>query len=89
MAYHELGQCDNATLDALLTLLLEPASTRGFHTNVEASYILSDCYFWEGDYERSLKHIEDAIKIAKNFQYSDEEIEFMEEEREIIKSYVE
>lgn len=89
LTYHELGLCDSAIIDATIALLMEPASKRGYHTDVEASYVLSDCYFWKGDYERSLKHIEDAIRIAKNFQYSDEEIEFMEEEREIIKSYVE
>ena len=89
LTYHEIGQCDKAVADALVALTLEPAFKAGYHTDVEANYILSDCYFWDEKYLLSFQHIEAAISIAKEHQYPDAEVAFMEEERAIIKSYLE
>ena len=89
LSHHENGQCGKAITDAKVALTLEAVFERGYHTDVEANYILSDCYFWDKKYLLSLQHIEAAIAIAKEHQYSDEEIAFMEEEREIIRSYLE
>ena len=82
LSYHSLGQCDKAITDAMVALTLEPAFEAGIHTDVEANYVLSDCYFWDEKYLLSFQHIEAAISIATEHQYSDEEIAFMEEERE-------
>lgn len=84
-----MEQCDNAIADALVALTLEPEFSAGVHTDAEANYILSDCYFWDEKYLLSFQHMEAAIAIAKGRQYSEEEIILMEEEREIIKSYLE
>ena len=56
---------------------------------MEANYILSDCCFGDGKYLLSFQHIEAALATAKEHQYSDEETASMEEEREIIKLYLE
>ena len=89
LAYHSIDRCDKAITDALATLAREPTFETGYHTDAEANYILSDCYFWDEEYLLSLQHIEAALAIAKEHHYSDDEIVFMEEEREIIKSYLE
>lgn len=89
LTYLEIERCDKAITDALAALTLEPAFKAEFHTDVEANYILFDCYFWDEEYLLSLQHIEAALAIAKEHQYSDEEIAFMEEEQVIIQSYLE
>ena len=87
--YHEAGECDKAITDAKIALTLRASFGNGIHTDAEANYILSDCYFWDEEYLLSLQHIEAAIAIAKEHEYSDDDIAFMGEEREIIKSYLE
>ena len=88
-SYMYSDQCDMAMTDARVALAMEPAFDVGIHTDVDANYILSDCYFWDEEYLLSLQHIEAAIDIAKEHEYSDEEVSILEEEREIIKSYLE
>ena len=88
LSYVTLERCDRAIPDALAALALEPAFEKGFHTDMEANYILSDCYFWDEEYLLSLQHIEAALSVAKQHQYSDEYVAFMDEEREIILSYL-
>ena len=87
--YNDIDQCDEAIIDAQVALTLIPVFTEGIHTDAEANRILSDCYFWDEEYLLSLQHIEAAIAMAKEHQYSDDYIDFMEEEREIIKTYLE
>ena len=87
--YHTVGECDKAIIDAKVALTLEASFEYGFHTDAEANYILSDCYFRDQKYLLSLQHLEAAIAIAKEYQYSAADIEFLEEELEITKSYLE
>lgn len=87
--YFWLGQCEKAIIDAKAALALEPVFTKGIHTDAEANYILSDCYFWDEQYLLSLKHIDAALVLMKEHQYSDWEISFFEDEREAIASYLE
>lgn len=89
IAYIHLEQCDKAIVDAKAALALKAAFDEGYHTDVEANYILSDCYFWDEEYLLSLQHIDAAIAIAKEHRYPNSEIASMEEEREIIQSYLE
>ena len=84
-----MGQCDKAVEDAKAALTLEPKFTVGYHTDVEANYVISDCYFWDEEYLLSLQHLEAALEIAKNHGYSTEDIAVLEEEIEITKSWLE
>ena len=70
-------------------LALEPEYISEFHTDVEANYIISDCYFWDEKYLLSLQHLEAALAIAKEHGYSAEDITAMEEEVAITKTYLE
>lgn len=88
-SYADIGDCDKAIIDAFVALAVEPQLGVGYNTHVEANYIISDCYFWDEKYLFSAQHLEDAIAIAKEHGYSDAEIEFMERELEVIRSYLE
>lgn len=88
-AYQSNGRCDRAIADAQIALTLEPFFDVGIHTDVEANYILSECYFLDEEYLLSLQHMEATIAIAKEHGYSEEELISYEEERAIITSYLE
>ena len=89
LSYYALDECDNAIIDAKAALELEAKFTVGYHTDVEANYILATCNFWNDQYWLSLQYIDAAIALAKENQYEEERIVSTEEEREIILSFLE
>ena len=89
LAYFDTGQCDKAVEDAKAALALEPEFTAGYHTDVEANYMISNCYFFDEEYLLSLQHLEAALEIAREYGYSAADIAVMEEEIAITKTWLE
>ena len=89
MTYADIEECGNAITGAKVVLAFEARYEKGYHTDVEANYVLADCYFRDEEYRLSLQHLEAAIAIAKEHRYSREEIAGMDEDREYIKSLLE
>ena len=59
--------------DAKTALTLEPMSTTGLHTDVEANAVLASCYAYAGDTLAALQHIDAAIVIAEG-HYPEEDL---------------
>ena len=71
--YWEHGQCTSAIQDAQHALALEPEYEPGYHSDVEASVVLALCYYDAGNRTKALRHIESALKGAKDSGYQPNE----------------
>ena len=82
------GQCDGAIQDAQTALQQEPASNPGFHTDVSAHYILVECYVAKSENAQALQHIEVAISMAVESQYTEKQIADLENIRQALVSAI-
>ena len=79
------GECEPAIADAQLALTMEPESDEGFHTDVDANYILAACYHQaEGNHQLALQHTEASLAIAKEHQIPQPELIYLDELRDAI-----
>ena len=65
------GQCDGAIQDAQTALRQEPATSPGYHTDVNAHLILTECYMAGSENAQALQHVELAISKAVENQYNE------------------
>ena len=86
--YLDNDQCVLAIIDARAALNLEAHFDIGIHTDVEANYILANCYFFAEEYLLSAKHMEAAYEGARLHQYAQDEVDTISEELDIILSYL-
>ncbi len=70
-AYVSNFQCDMAIPDAKAALTMEPTTSPGFHTDVEANVTLATCYEYASNYMAALQHIDAAIAIGEEHQYGE------------------
>ena len=85
--YLETYQCNLAISDAHVALSLPPVQVDGFHTDMQANYILSICYFYNSEYRKALQHMDARISIALDIEMDAEAISDLQEEREYIFSF--
>ena len=71
LVYLEQSQCDMAIADAKAALTMEPETTSGFHTDVEANVVLANCYQYYGDYMAALQHLDASIAIGEEHHYEE------------------
>ena len=81
-AYGETGQCSAAIEDAKIALTMEPASSDGFHTDIEANIILTRCYTEQGDHLAALQHADAAHALAIEHNVRAERLEEIQQQRE-------
>lgn len=87
--YRERGQCSAAIEDAKTALALEPVSTDGYHTDIEANIILAGCYAQEGNYLIALQHTNAAYSLATEHNIRAERVEEIRHQRESIQLILE
>ena len=63
------GQCTEAAADAEAALGMKAYAEPGFHTDVEAHWILATCLLDQGDNQNALFHIDKAISAARTNGY--------------------
>lgn len=85
ISYFENDQCDLATVDAKAALTKAPEATEGYHTDVEANWVLAVCYYDHGEYLLALQHADASLSGAGEHGYPDMEIKDMNELRDVIK----
>ena len=74
-----LWDCEKAVEDAYAALDRKPYVEPGYHTSVEAFFIVVDCQTLNGQFEGDLADFEDALKLAKESGYTPEEISLISE----------
>ena len=84
--YLQTDQCGLAIPDAQVALTLAPVLTEGFHTDMQANYILSTCYFFNSEYRKALQHMDATISIGLDIEMDGEVISALQDEREYILS---
>ena len=89
LVYFNTDRCGKATEDAKAALALEPEFTVGYHTDVEANYMISICYFFDEEYLLSLQHLEAALEIVREYRYGAADIAGMEGDIAVVKSWLE
>ena len=75
IAYLGTSKCIQAIEDAKAALRMEPIMEDGFHTDVEANYILTSCYAHQGKHLLALQHAEATLETAKENRYTEVELE--------------
>ena len=70
-SYLAQSQCDMAIADAKAALTMEPETTPGFHTDVEANVVLATCHQTYGDYMAALQHLDAGIAIGEEHHYEE------------------
>ena len=73
-SYFESDQCDLAIADAEVALGMEAGSSPGFHSHAEAHLMLASCYTWTGAWSAGRQHLDAALAIGKEHNYSNERI---------------
>ena len=76
------AQCTEAAADAEAALGMKAHAEPGFHTGVEAHWILGICLLDQGDNQNALFHIDKAISAARTNGYQAEDISEMSKFRE-------
>ena len=82
--YDSIGQCDLAIADAKVGLSMEPLVTPNAHTHFAADYILSWCYFVQGNALLALQHIDAAISTGRVHEFRTSVLDVLTETREYI-----
>ena len=77
-------QCDPAIADAKVALSMEPLTGSNFHTHVAADYILSWCYFVQGNASLALQHIDAALATAGIHKFRTSDMDTLAETRGLI-----
>ena len=78
--YAYYGKCKEAVADAQAALAKTPYTGSGYHTDVEAYWILAICYHEDsGNPETALQHLQEATRLAKQHGHSGEDISFLEQ----------
>ena len=69
---------DNSPITgAKVALGMESGFTPGFHSHAEAHLLLASCYAWTGVWSAERQHLDAAIAIGKEHNYSTERIAAM------------
>ena len=74
-AYAMTGQCDKASEDARAALAMDPIKEDGFHTDVEANFILARCHAQNGNHLPALQHAETTLEMARTHGYPETYLE--------------
>ena len=80
--YFQTDQCDLAIPDAQVALTMPPVQVDGFHTDMQANYILFACYSFNSEYRKALQHIDATISIGLDIDTDAQSISILQEERE-------
>ena len=79
MEYLNMENCREAMTDASRALEVKQYEEPGFHTAVDAHWILATCHREEEDYENAIAHGRQVVDLARQHGYPEEDISFMEE----------
>ena len=79
LEYFGMGDCVRASGDGQAALAKQPYAEPGFHTSVEAGWIVGYCLALEGHLKEALVSLEEAIGLARENVYPPEEISYMED----------
>ena len=84
--YANNNQCTEAAADAEAALGMKADAEPGYHTDVEAHWIMALCLLDQGDGQNALFHIDKAISAARTNGYPAEDISDMSETREKVQA---
>ena len=68
-------RCDQAIEDAKVALTMDPQKGDGFHTSVEANFILASCHLQNGNYLPVLQLAETTLEMARTHGYPETYLE--------------
>ena len=68
-------RCDQAIEDAKAALTMDPKKGDGFHTGVEANFILASCHVQNGNHLPALQHAEATLEMADTHGYPETYLE--------------
>ena len=68
-------RCDQAIEDAKAALTMDPKKEDGFHTGVEANFILAICHVQNGNHLAAIQHAEATLEMARTHGYPETYLE--------------
>ena len=79
LEHFSLGDCVRASSNGRAALAKQPYAEPGFHTSVEAGWIVGYCLALDGHLKEALVPLEESIGLAGESGYPPEEISYMED----------
>ena len=78
LAYSQIDDCTTANVDSRIALTLPPVAWSQYHTDAEANFTLTICYYRRGELQRALQHADAGQQIMRENGYPPEDIEALE-----------